>query len=265
MVDKKELSRLWELAKEEGDANESAIVKFISDKTDKKLEVYVNSRRQNDWSISVEFINEKGERDFGSDFSIYYMSSFGKEPELKMGCGTIGSYSRHSEPYQIDRMRLMVNLWDSEEELVNLLNSLPHTAVDQAEKLQNQADKEEEELREQQEKARELEIKESIVVGAEFTERCYNTNIDFKITKITQKRIYFFRTKHWTSWRWKYEGDRAIQESAIIEEKETCYISIDDFIDAQKNGIKISNFVKGIDCVSREYLPVTEEKSESSQ
>lgn len=236
MVDKNELSRLWERAHEENIKNREAISKFIQDRTDKKLIVrstcyyYTKSMEV---SVNIEFFDEaKGKTDFGSDFDIYYRSYHRDEsPKLQMGCGTIGSYTRDDAPYQIDRMRLMLKLWDCEEELVSLFNHLPHFANDEAEALQRQADREEADAERLAREKKEREVKANIQVGYKFNDRNKKKYFNYTITKITPKRVYLDYTESFDTSHYVWEGNTCIGEQFVLKHiKLSGYVEYDSLV-----------------------------------
>lgn len=266
MVDKNELSRLWERAHEENIKNREAISKFIQDRTDKKLIVrstcsyYTKSMEV---SVNIEFFDEaKGKTDFGSDFDIYYRSYHRDEsPKLQMGCGTIGSYTRDDAPYQIDRMRLMLKLWDCEEELVSLFNHLPHFANDEAEALQRQADKEEEEAERLAEENKRLKVIRKLQVGYKFSDssKRLGNHYEYTVTKITPKRVYLDYTTSGEVYYPVYDEARVYTGTQCVlrHEKRSGYINYDwlvqDLMELGNEGtLPVAAGIKGISYLSVE-------------
>lgn len=265
MVDKNELSRLWERAHEENIKNREAISKFIQDRTDKKLIVrstcyyYTKSMEV---SVNIEFFDEaKGKTDFGSDFDIYYRSYHRDEsPKLQMGCGTIGSYTRDDAPYQIDRMRLMLKLWDCEEELVSLFNHLPHFANDEAEALQRQADREEAEAERLAREKQRQEIVDSIKVGYTFSDSNEGRghHYEYTVTKITPKRVYLDYVENYETSHYVWKGNVCTGEQfVLVHGKNSGYIEYDYLVKLlmetnDKYHLLVVSALKGINYLSME-------------
>lgn len=277
MIDQNELQKLWEQAHKETLMNIDTIKEFIQAKTDKKLVIRGSVeyyKQPCEVYVGVEFFNEEtGKTDFGSDFSIYYKRQYSKdEPKFEMGCGTIGSYSREERPYQIDRMRLMLKLWDSEEELVSLFNSLPRSANDMANAMQRQADKEEAEAKKLAAKQKEQEVRSKIKVGYTFEDNQDNGNFKYTITKITPKRVYLdlvhsYKSTHGIWEAGEFTGSRVVlvrcPKSGYIETE--CLVN--ELIHLGENYYNVAESLKGV-CIGNreieelEFIPATEMATE---
>lgn len=269
MVDTNELSRLWEEARKETKKNQQIISDYIQAMTDKKLVVrstYYCYSKTKDISVDVEFFDEaKGKADFGSAFGISYrVSSDGTRHKFRMGCGSMGSYTREEAPYQIDRMRLMLNIWDHEEEVIALFNSLPYEANRAAEKLAMQKEKEDEEADRIARDEKEQEVKAKIKVGYTFSDKNSKQSFEYTITKITPKRVYLEYTtsyKH-TKYVWE-DGVRTGEQTILRHIKSSGYIEYDLFVnlltDLSIDGASrpVENYMKGA-----YYISTTDENLE---
>ena len=273
MIDQNELQKLCEQAHKETLMNIDTIKNFIQAKTDKKLIVRCSIEYYEqpcNVYVGVEFFDEKtGKADFGSDFSIYYKHNYSTDKhKFEMGCGTIGSYSREEEPFQIDRMRLMLKLWDSEEELVSLFNSLPRSANDIAAAMQRQADKEEAEAKRLAVKQKEQEIRSKIKVGYTFENNLENGNFKYTITKITPKRVYLdlvhsYKSSHGI---WK-AGEFTGSQVVLVRCPKSGYIEteclVNELIHLGEKYYGVIDNLKGVRSGNREieeleFLPATE-------
>lgn len=270
MVDTNELSRLMAEARKETKNNEQIISDYIQALTDKKLVVrssynYYEYSQLTEVSVWVEFFDEsKGRTDFGSNFDIHFKASSDGTYTFKQGCGTCGSYSRKEAPYQIDRMRLMLNIWDREKELVELFDNLPYEANKAAERLLRQKDREDAEAERIAREKKEQEVKAKIKVGYTFSDSNKRESFEYTITKITPKRVYLEYTSSFELKEYVWEDDTYLREKNVLKHvKSSGYIEYDLFVNLLTDlGSNLSRTVESY-MKGASWISTTEEEIDS--
>ncbi len=169
---------------------ETILFKYKPEDTEVRFYIDINYCR--DLSVSVVFINEKGEEDFGSNFRFYLEKEFGSHTYVtKMSQGSIGTYSLENI-YQYYRLEYMLNLWKAEKDIKSqivqiLTNAGFENTIDQRRKVECEIDKLDHEWETQQKN----EILKSLAVGKAFKQKANNQFYIWRITKITPQYVWY--------------------------------------------------------------------------
>ena len=184
-----QLNELKPLVEKEHEENDAKIKELLQKFTSFNLSVNPSIYWKY-FHISVSFINEKGEEDFGSNFTLYFYkeghyASCHKHNQIEINMGTIGSYSKEYI-YQVERIKLLAKIWDNVEEVekffANLSYPLQQVYEEKTIELRTLKQQAEEEIRQQELS----QIEKKLFVGQVVDFGDYT----LEITKLTPKRIY---------------------------------------------------------------------------
>ncbi len=193
---------------------EKVLTEFKPKDTNPKF--YINISYNQDLSVEIAFINEKGKDDFGSNFRFYLeKDSVSREYVTKMSQGTIGTYTLENI-YQYYRLEYMLNLWKAEKDIrfkiVQILtNKEFEDAQDQHIRTERAIDKLDHEWETQQKD----EILKSLAVGKAFKQKDDDRFYTWRITKITPQFV-------WYDFEWEVNNayrsvnDRKIRKNILV-------------------------------------------------
>lgn len=162
-------------------------------------------------SFEIDFINENGKRDFGSNFSIYYENN-----ELSINNGTIGSYNKH-DTYQVLRVKLINAIWENIEEVEKIFTnySKEFETYNELSSLSFEYNQQINHIKSQQKEEEYKKIEDTLKVGDSYQAiSIYGGKGDiYKITKITDKLIYVEYKDRWQSiWKKQFKKKEFIIE-----------------------------------------------------
>ena len=158
--------------------------------------------------ITINFINEEGNRDFGSSFDLYYENN-----EIAINYGTIGTYTKHYK-YQVLRVKLFNAIWENVERLEKVFEDF-NPQFEIYKNLDNTIYEYREEKNKIKQKERE-DIYKTIEDDLKVDD-CYQTisrygnrGRIYKITKITNKLVYTEYKDRWNTWGKQFKKDEFI-------------------------------------------------------
>ena len=193
---KTQVETMRELAVKEDQEIEEAIKAKIQSLTPNKLWIGIDSyRTYSDYvRIEIGFIDEKGETDFGSTFTMYvYLKPTNcYKDTIYISTGTIGQWCVEDNPYQYSRIILINQILENRAGLWLYIKELEekHVYSPIFEKLRSELDSEEWQLRHDKRVDKEKEIETKFTVNREIQ---LGDNYFIKISKITPARVYYFR------------------------------------------------------------------------
>lgn len=145
-------------------------------------------------SFEIDFIDENGKRDFGSNFSIYYENN-----ELSINNGTIGSYNKH-DTYQVLRVKLINAIWENIEEFENIFTnySKEFETYGELNSISADYDWQINNIKSQEKEEQYKKIEDTLKVGDSYQEvEKYCKGLIYTITKITNKLVYVQHEDKW--------------------------------------------------------------------
>lgn len=96
---------------------------LIEDATifNKDINIQMDGNREIEFSLRIGFKDpeREGWSAFGADFNLYV-----EDNTIKINHGTIGSYSKESEPFQVKRVYAIANIWKNKEALKTELDEI---------------------------------------------------------------------------------------------------------------------------------------------
>lgn len=272
-MDLNTLNELWEAAEAENKYNESRVINYIKDinalvNKNTEIKVIPNLGLRSDNSVEIEFLTPEGDEAFGAgiSFSVRTPYSFKTheygEPEFSMGCSTMGKVTRAEAPYQICRCYLMAELWNREQDILMLFDTLKYCKYKIASKAQQEYDREQREIERAAEQKLMDEIKSKLVVGYKFSELREHLVYDFIIEKITPKRYYLSYIETLPETRYFYDTNlkkHTKLNHGVVHKTYTGYISAEKLqnvllMQAQnEKGWYVSSRLEGITFVESDF------------
>ncbi len=193
---KGQVEKLRELTLKEDEEIRNLIKEQIQVLTPNKLWFGIDSRRRYDdyWRVEIGFINEKGETDFGSTFTLYVYTKDTTcyKEGIYVSTGTIGQWSVDTHPYQYSRIILINQILEHRASLLMFFKDLVNkqTIAPIFEKLRSELGQAEWELKHDIRIDKEHAIEAKLIVGSEIQ---LGDNFFIKISKVTPKRVYYAR------------------------------------------------------------------------
>lgn len=169
------------------------------------IEVKFDMNANVNMSACILFLNPKGLKDFGNRIEFKVNRSYSPEtneygePEFRMTCapwmGSAPMYhvTKSEAPYRVCCCYLMAELWQHEQQIIELFNSLKSDAQKAALKAQHEYDVEQCELKKQEDQKLKDEINSNLVVGYNFNDhgrKGEDRDYNYTIEKVTPKRYY---------------------------------------------------------------------------
>ena len=189
----KTLQQLKEQALDVINQIETSVEKIFNQYTEKTITVSCNIRKEYNWhtgettgyrlSGNIEFINENGDNDFGSNISYIYTQVNG----LKLNVGTCGEYGKDAT-YQIERVMMLSKIWSNIEEVETALNKFEVEPIFEFYRAESEHERQLVQKQLQEREAKKQSILESLEVGQVYKDR-YDK--EYIITKITPKFVTF--------------------------------------------------------------------------
>lgn len=156
--------------------------------TNKPISVYTRcswwgGNTGNYFKAEVEFINENGERDFGSSFSIEIY-----DKKLQLNAGYCGSIDK-SHIYQIERAHIMSKIFNNIEEYEKeLLELTQHKCFYELNQIKYKEQCEKWKKQEQEKEEKKQEALKDLKVGSWYISK--DKKCKHEVYKITPKRVY---------------------------------------------------------------------------
>lgn len=219
----KELEVLKNKAIAESDKNVKTITTYIQSLVADPIRVNINNSYKNDWSFTIEALDQNGDRYFGGDLSVSYESKYDwdkkkqLEPELRMDCSSSGRTSRRENYGKVVRVMLAAALWAHEEEFGKLLTGLPHSDNDAYTGAHSKYNQEQKELAARQKAEKEQAIWNQLVVG--YT--CKSDTDRYTLQKITPKRVYFVHERLEYNYKEEFYVEKNALMSALLNDEFT--------------------------------------------
>ena len=169
------------------------------------IEVKFDMNANVNMSACILFLNPKGLKDFGNRIEFKVNRSYSPEtneygePEFRMTCapwmGSAPMYhvTKSEAPYRVCCCYLMAELWQHEQQIIELFNSLKSDAQKAALKAQHEYDVEQGEIKKQEDQKLKDEINSKLVVGYSFSDhgrKGEDRDYNYTIEKVTPKRYY---------------------------------------------------------------------------
>ena len=171
---------------------ETTVEQIFSAHTDKTITVSCHIRKEYDWNTgettgyslsgNIEFINENGDNDFGSNISYTFTTLKG----LKLNVGTRGEYGK-DDIYQIERVMLLSKIWSNIEEIETALNHFNIEPIFEFYRAESEIEREKVKKQVAEREAKKKEIEESFEVGQVYKDDYRQ----YTITKVTPKFVTF--------------------------------------------------------------------------
>lgn len=179
---------LLPLANKEDEDNQNKIKDLLFRYTDFAIRPCFHKIKRGYISLEVNFVDQKGEDDFGSNFTIYWYGSDRSchKKGIEISNGTIGSYSKE-DIYQVERAKVIAKIWNDVEYVENVLeNDLNYVMGELYDDYWRKRDRLIDDLMWDEEKR----VREAITMRFIPGQVIECEGVKYHITKVTPKRIY---------------------------------------------------------------------------
>ena len=254
---REKVDRLNAAAKEEYDAAEAKLESYFKSLLkDFRVRVGVDLSA-GEYCFNIDLLKDDGTAYFGAGFTLRYgrrydfdAREFG-EPYLCMNYGSCGEFQIKAEPEYAAKVKMMAIIADRADEIESALKSVDMPIARECREARSRLSKLMDDKAREEDAAKEKAIRESLVVGAEFSGVDKETNEAWKavVAKITPKRVYLSVKQ--ALWCHGWGGYSTADRSKIRYEETTGYIDTEKLVRCLKRPeSNIGYWLQGVEYVS---------------
>lgn len=263
---KEKVDRLNAAAKEEYDAAEAKLESYFKSLLkDFRVRVDVDLGAS-EYCFNIDLLKDDNTTYFGAGFTLRYgrrydfdTREFG-EPYLCMNYGSCGEFQIKAEPEYAAKVKMMAIIVDRADEIESALKSVDMPIARECREARLELDTLVRNKEREESAAKEKAIRESLVVGAEFSGVDKETGEAWKaaVTKITPKRVYLSVKQ--ALWCHGWGGYGSADKSKIHYEETTGYIDTEKLVRCLKRPeSNIGYWLQGVEYVSDKIVDVKDD------
>ena len=263
---REKVDRLNAAAKEEYDAVEAKLESYFKSLLkDFRVRVGVDLSA-GEYRFAIDLLKDDGTAYFGAGFTLRYgrrydfvAREFG-EPYLCMNYGSCGEFQIKAEPEYAAKVKMMAIIVDRADEIESALKSVDMPIARECREARSRLSKLMDDKAREEDAAKEKAIRESLVVGAEFSGVDEDTKEAWKaaVAKITPKRVYLSVKQ--ALWCHGWGGYSAADRSKIHYEETTGYIDTEKLVRCLKRPeSNIGYWLQGVEYVSDRIVDVKDD------
>lgn len=263
---REKVDRLNAAAKEEYDSNASRLEEYFKSLL-KDFHVRVDiDLGVSEYRFAVDLLKDDGTSYFGAGFTLRYgrkydfdAREFG-EPYLCMNYGSCGEFQIKAEPEYAAKVKMMAVVVDNAKEIEAFLAGIALPIAKEYKDARFELNRLLDEKEKEEDAAKEKAIRESLVVGAEFSGVDKETKEAWKaaVAKITPKRVYLSVKQ--ALWCHGWGGYSTADRSKIHYEETTGYIDTEKLVRCLKRPeSNIGYWLQGVEYVSDKIVDAAED------
>lgn len=263
---RKKVDRLNAAAKEEYDSNASRLEEYFKSLL-KDFHVRVDiDLGVSEYRFAVDLLKDDGTAHFGAGFTLRYgrrydfrTDQFGA-PYLCMNYGSCGEFQIKAEPEYAAKVKMMAIIVDRADEIESALKSVDMPIARECREARSRLSKLMDDKAREEDAAKEKAVRESLVVGAEFSGVDKETKEAWKavVAKITPKRVYLSVKQ--ALWCHGWGGYSTADRSKIHYEETTGYVDTEKLVRCLKRPeSNIGYWLQGVEYVSDKIVDAAED------
>ena len=263
---REKVDRLSAAAKEEYDAAEAELESYFKSLLkDFRVRVDVDLG-VGEYCFNIDLLKDDGAAYFGAGFTLRYGRKYNFDTRefgparLSMNYGSCGEFQIKAEPEYAAKVKMMAIIVDRADEIESALKSVDMPITRECREARSRLSKLMDDKAREESAAKEKAIRESLVVGAEFSGVDKDTKEAWKavVAKITPKRVYLsVKQAVWCHGRGGYGS---ADKSKIHYEETTGYIDTEKLVRCLKRPeSNIGYWLQGVEYVSDRIVDVKDD------